>query len=76
MMSPTHEGDSDVEADNQGPRPQGAPVLTAMAVLLGVSFISAMHVLTDTVKDASDSVFAQTLTGVDLRVQSAPARAG
>ncbi|MET0627982.1 MAG: ABC transporter permease, partial [Acidimicrobiia bacterium] len=46
-------------------------VLTAMAVLLGVSFISATYVLTDTVKDAFDSVFAQTLTGVDLRVQGA-----
>jgi rhodanese-related sulfurtransferase len=44
-------------------------VLTAMAVLLGVSFVSATFVLTDTVKDAFDSVFAQTLTGVDLQVQ-------
>ncbi|HEX5587414.1 MAG TPA: FtsX-like permease family protein, partial [Acidimicrobiia bacterium] len=46
-------------------------VLTAMAVLLGVSFVSATYVLTDTVKDAYDSVFAQSLSGVDLQVQGA-----
>src|SRR5262245_24067029 len=46
-------------------------VLTATAVLLGVAFVSATYVLTDTVKDAFDAVFAQTLSGVDLRVQGA-----
>ena len=44
-------------------------VLTALAVLLGVAFISATYVLTDTVKQSYDAVFAQTLTGVDLSVQ-------
>jgi putative ABC transport system permease protein len=44
-------------------------VLTAMAVLLGVAFVSATYVLTDTVKRAFDGVFAQTLVGVDLQVQ-------
>ncbi len=44
-------------------------VLTATAVLLGVSFVSATYVLTDTVKAAFDGVFAQTLSGVDLQVQ-------
>jgi len=44
-------------------------VLTAMAVLLGVSFVSATYVLTDTVKRSFDAVFRQTLTGVDLQVQ-------
>ena len=45
--------------------------LTALAVVLGVAFISATYVLTDTVKQSFDSVFAQTLTGVDLQVQGA-----
>ena len=44
-------------------------VLTATAVLLGVSFVSATYVLTDTVKAAFDAVFTQTLSGVDLQVQ-------
>jgi putative ABC transport system permease protein len=43
--------------------------LTAMAVLLGVSFVSATYVLTDTVKRSFDAVFSQTLSGVDLQVQ-------
>ena len=43
--------------------------LTAMAVLLGVSFVSATYVLTDTVRRSFDAVFAQTLSGVDLQVQ-------
>ena len=46
-------------------------VLTALAVLLGVGFISATYVLTDTVKQAFDAVFSQTLTGVDVQVQGA-----
>ena len=44
-------------------------VLTAIAVLLGVSFVSATYVLTDTVRRSFDAVFAQSLTGVDLTVQ-------
>ena len=47
--------------------------LTALAILLGVSFVSATYVLTDTVKRSFDAVFAQTLTGVDLQVQGASA---
>ncbi len=43
--------------------------LTALAVLLGVSFVSATYVLTDTVKRSFDAVFRQTLVGVDLQVQ-------
>ena len=46
-------------------------VLTAFAVLLGVAFISATYVLTDTVKQSFDAVFAQALTGVDLDVRGA-----
>ena len=42
--------------------------LTALAILLGVAFVSATYVLTDSVKRSFESVFAQTLTGVDLRV--------
>jgi putative ABC transport system permease protein len=47
--------------------------LTALAILLGVSFVSATYVLTDTVKQSFDAVFAQTLSGVDLKVQGASA---
>jgi putative ABC transport system permease protein len=45
--------------------------LTALAVLLGVSFVSATYVLTDTVRQSFDDVFAQTVSGVDLQVQAA-----
>jgi len=45
--------------------------LTALAVLLGVSFVSATYVLTDTVKQSFDDVFRQTVSGVDLQVQAA-----
>ncbi|MFI5042619.1 MAG: ABC transporter permease, partial [Acidimicrobiales bacterium] len=45
--------------------------LTALAILLGVSFVAATYVLTDTVKQSFDAVFAQTLSGVDLQVQVA-----
>ena len=51
-------------------------VLTALAILLGVSFISATYVLTDTVKQSFDAVFSQTLSGVDLQVQGASALDG
>src|SRR5215510_1467817 len=44
-------------------------VLTAAAVLLGVSFVSATYVLTDTVKESFDAVFTQSVSGVDLSVQ-------
>jgi putative ABC transport system permease protein len=47
--------------------------LTALAILLGVAFVSATYVLTDSVKRSFDTVFAQTLTGVDLQVQGASA---
>jgi putative ABC transport system permease protein len=44
--------------------------LTALAVLLGVSFVSATYVLTDTVKQSFDDVFRQTVAGIDLQVQA------
>jgi len=47
--------------------------LTALAILLGVSFVSATYVLTDTVKQSFDAVFTQTLSNVDLQVQGASA---
>ncbi len=50
--------------------------LTALAVLLGVAFVSATYVLTDTVKQSFDDVFAQTVAGVDLQVQAADAVGG
>lgn len=46
-------------------------LLTALAILLGVAFVSGTYVLTDSVKQSFESVFAQTLTGVDLRVAGA-----
>src|SRR3954452_15377432 len=50
--------------------------LTALAILLGVAFVSATYVLTDSVKRSFEAVFAQTLTGIDLRVQGASALGG
>ena len=50
--------------------------LTALAILLGVSFVSATYVLTDTVKQSFDAVFSQTLSGVDLQVQGANSLGG
>src|SRR5438445_11175334 len=47
--------------------------LTALAILLGVSFVSATYVLTDSVKRSFNTVFAQTLSGIDLQVQGASA---
>jgi putative ABC transport system permease protein len=45
--------------------------LTALAVMLGVAFVSATYVLTDTMRRSFDFVFAETLADVDL-VVSAP----
>ena len=50
--------------------------LTALAILLGVAFVSATYVLTDSVKRSFDSVFSQTLTRIDLQVQGASALGG
>jgi putative ABC transport system permease protein len=50
--------------------------LTALAILLGVAFVSATYVLTDSVKQSFDSVFAASLSGVDLQVQGASAIGG
>lgn len=44
--------------------------LTALAVMLGVAFVSATYVLTDTMRNSFDFVFAETLAGVDLVVSS------
>jgi putative ABC transport system permease protein len=46
--------------------------LTALAVVLGVCFVSGTYVLTDTLKRSFDRVFAQTAVGVDavLRTKS------
>lgn len=47
--------------------------LTALAVMLGVAFISGTYVLTDTLRGSFGVVFDETLAGVDLvvRAQSA-----
>jgi len=43
--------------------------LTAVAVLLGVAFVSGTYVLTDTLNQSFQGVFRQTLAGVSLVVQ-------
>ncbi len=50
--------------------------LTALAILLGVAFVSATYVLTDSVKRSFDGVFTQSLSGIDLYVQGASALGG
>jgi putative ABC transport system permease protein len=45
--------------------------LTALAILLGVAFVSATYVNTDSVKRSFDAVIAGTLEGVDLHVAGA-----
>ncbi len=44
--------------------------LTALAVVLGVCFVSGTYVLTDTLKHSFDRVFAQTAVGVDAVVRT------
>jgi putative ABC transport system permease protein len=44
--------------------------LTAIAVVLGVCFVSGTYVLTDTLKRSFDHVFAQTAVGVDAVVRT------
>ncbi|HSO95240.1 MAG TPA: ABC transporter permease, partial [Acidimicrobiia bacterium] len=43
--------------------------LTAVAVLLGVAFVSGTYVLTDTLNQSFQGVFGQTVAGVNLVVQ-------
>ncbi len=45
--------------------------LTALAVVLGVAFVSGTYVLTDTLNRSFHGVFGQTLAGVDLVVRRA-----
>jgi putative ABC transport system permease protein len=45
--------------------------LTALAVVLGVSFVTGTYVLTDTLHASFQGVFQQTLAGVDLVVRPA-----
>jgi putative ABC transport system permease protein len=45
--------------------------LTALAVVLGVTFVSGTYVLTDTLKQSFGDLFSQYATGVDLVVRSA-----
>jgi putative ABC transport system permease protein len=48
--------------------------LTATAVLLGVMFVATTYVLTDTLDESFDRVFAQSLSDVDVVVRGAPVR--
>src|ERR1700730_16068757 len=45
--------------------------LTAVAVLLGVGFVTGTYVLTDTLNQSFRGVFRQALAGVNLVVQRA-----
>ena len=45
--------------------------LSALAVVLGVSFVTGTYVLTDTLHASFQGVFRQTLAGVDLVVRPA-----
>ncbi len=44
--------------------------LTAIAVLLGVTFVSASYVLTDTLQRSFNGIFRQTVSNVDLVVRA------
>ncbi len=44
--------------------------LTALAVILGVTFVSGTYVLTDTLKQSFGTLFSQYAAGVDLVVRS------
>lgn len=45
--------------------------LTALAIVLGVGFISGTYVLTDTMNAAFDELFASTTAGIDVVVRDA-----
>lgn len=47
-------------------------LLTALAVVLGVAFVSGTYVLTDTLKASFGSVFSEFASGSDLVVQALP----
>src|ERR1051325_525154 len=46
--------------------------LTALAVVLGVGFVSGTYILTDTMAHAFDSLFQQTTKGVAVEVTKIP----
>ncbi|HZB58937.1 MAG TPA: ABC transporter permease, partial [Actinomycetota bacterium] len=43
---------------------------TALAIVLGVSFVSGTYVLTDTITASFDSLFKQVTQGIDVAVRS------
>ena len=47
--------------------------LTALAIVLGVSFLSATGVLSDTIRAGADDVFSETARNADVEVRGAPA---
>src|SRR3954454_7842462 len=50
--------------------------LTALAVVLGVGFVSGTYILTDTMAHAFDSLFQQTTKGVAVEVTKIPKFSG
>src|SRR5205085_2417205 len=50
--------------------------LTALAVVLGVGFVSGTYILTDTMAHAFDSLFQQTTKGVAVEVTKVPKFSG
>lgn len=51
-------------------------LLTAVAVVLGVGFLTATSVLSDSIRNGADAVFGSTAEKSDAEVRSAPAFAG
>ena len=47
---------------------------TALAIVLGVSFVSGTYVLTDTITASFDSLFKQVTQGIDVAVRRRPSR--
>ncbi|MEA2024971.1 MAG: FtsX-like permease family protein [Actinomycetota bacterium] len=50
--------------------------LTALAIVIGVAFVSASFVFTDTISARFDALLETTTTGVDVYVRAAPLEAG
>ena len=52
---------------------KGRLALTALAVVLGVAFLAATGVLSDTIRAGADDVFGESARNADVEVRGAPA---
>lgn len=48
-------------------------LLTSLSIAIGVAFIAGTFVLTDSIEDAFDEIFTESLAGIDLVVRTKPA---